>query len=944
MADPELSLDGKPLLFDQDQQAGSFLRLYQPLSDLIDQIDRSIQSINSKDSSVGPALIGLPRPNYPEVPPPRINQLYWPTGASRWARGYFIATKTDADAIATRCGEEIDLVARVNDHTTTFKVYALTPRAVSCVDDSEHDNLYLIPVVDKRYWWQFRSYGDMGKPDIDSWSGLISHIGGRLGVSITLDSVDSSYLAPDPDEFTRRYDNAATLLDAASHSIGQRVVHQFDGTVRSIGWTDSASEYGNNLSTRTPWWKIAGDEEILQPIPESVTAVFPKTFCGIPSCDREYYPINVLASQHTSQCTAVSTEKTIHSTAWANYTPSGSSPINLAELTSLAGAIARDYFAGTEEYYDHTFVGLKDWYFTGYDDHALISFGTEDETPEVTVSTFISSEDEEDSDANSVVENTYTRGYFVRVQSAPLNFGVDQMLHRGDIEPKLPEGILPLELVSSCLEPGSFGNAYLLEWSGQNWVADTQCTVQVFDPYYRNYILSGERFYARRSCESSRLEIVGENGLERRAKANVDIAYGGSGLVTVYRNDEFFQDCEPVQSVCELTVCNAWGIPTQVNQDDKIFIKFFERRWQVRPVASELKYVEAQECIYPGKFGDAKVLEFNGTAWVVTAEVIRIYDDSWINFLAPNERTWVKTRSDGQGGTVGDIIGSQGLMRLARPAAGIECDASGSVTVYKTTAENNCTPAATNCSVTACNSWHNNRKIASDEETFIGFYGKTWIFLPFYKPRWGLGVLTADLCQGTASVGSIYYLDGCDVAAISAEALNPFALQAMAGDPVLVLEAEGGLWYLIQVKHQLQTIISDIGFDDDTCQLQALTLYNAAVMTCREQSLEMILQFTEYDLVTGFETTQPTASNGNTCRIQATTKTFCMPQLAAQPSTPITVAEFTPQLVLQDIDYSDTPNCIDGFYNLLYVLCSSDEEQTPAICGDDCNPSGSGSQ
>jgi len=568
---PELTLDGVPLLYDQDSQVADFLRRYQPIDDLVAQIEYAISTENSKSSSVGPSHIGLPRPNYPAPPPPRINQLYWPTGAARWARGYFLVPSTSAIELAGKCGTEVTFKATVNDLTLEAGMYCLPPRPVSCVDDGKYDTLFIIPIVDERYWWQFRDFGDMGKPSIGSWTELKAHFEGVLGVSLNLLSVaiSSDYLYPDPEEWTRRYDNAATLLDAFAHSIGRRVVRQFDGTVDLIDWTKSAQYADDMLAVFQPWWQIAGDDMENKPVPASVKVVFPRLNCGLPSCERKFHAYTI--SNSSQYCSVGETTKTIHSTAWANFLdPQNNDPDNDAALNSLATKIAEDYFLSFSRYYDRTFDGIKEWLFSGFDDHLLFSFGTEDDR-ELVASTSI------DHDANPPIAKTeiscnYLRGYFTRCVAMPGNFGVDEMLHQDDITPKLPAGIIPMSIANGdVLMPGGSCEAYVLKWDdGQGeWVRDTDCTHTVYDPYYRNCLFEQERFYCRASCENGRLEAVGENGLKKLARALVDIPKGGvlsatNGLVKLYSGELSSYGngaCDPFERDITINACNPPGSP-----------------------------------------------------------------------------------------------------------------------------------------------------------------------------------------------------------------------------------------------------------------------------------------------------------------------------------------------------------------------------------------------
>jgi hypothetical protein len=202
------------------------------------------------------------------------------------------------------------------------------------------------------------------------------------------------------------------------------------------------------------------------------------------------------------------------------------------------------------------------------------------------------------------------------------------------------------------------------------------------------------------------------------------------------------------------------------------------------------------------------------------------------------------------------------------------------------------------------------------------------------------------MCQGSAQVQDIYLIDdSCSLQPFDVTALNIFDLQGRAMDQVLVVEFEPDSWYVIQVQHHKQTILSDINYNSQKCWIDSLTLIDAAVMTCREASRETTLRLYPHELVTDFSTTQPTDSNGSTCKISANTKVFCLFEDGAQPGAVLTVASFEAYSVLKDFYVSpDKANCIDGTFQLLYVLCAENEADLEILCGTDCNTSGSGSQ
>jgi hypothetical protein len=446
----ELSIDGQPLLWDHDNQIGELLRRYAPLDDTLFWSDEPIGAIPGRDGPRGQTPIGLPIPNYPKPPKLRLNQLYWPTGAARWARGYFLCGKTTRDYLVANSMTSAKTLKVVTSlGTLEASVWVLTPRGVSSIDDAAPD-LYIVPVVDQRYWWQFRNVGEvycLGTNTYDTWAEVFTSIGTVLGITITADTADADYLNPDDDELTRGFGNIAQVLDAAAMSIGQRIVCQPSGAVRAINWTNSKSEQSSNTTSRTPYALIAGmgyqntDGAIVAP--EKVTVTFPVLINGMVQRYDKVHTYDKLASSYSASLkTPTGTVKTIRSTAWAQYaTEDAATPSNNTALNTLADQIAADYYDSLQRCYDWTYGGIKEWYFTGYDDHALYDFGSIDPQPEMSVLVEVESEDNRRARATGHLDKDWRRCCTTRIQSSPPNFGVEEQLQQGVDETFRPKGL-----------------------------------------------------------------------------------------------------------------------------------------------------------------------------------------------------------------------------------------------------------------------------------------------------------------------------------------------------------------------------------------------------------------------------------------------------------------------------------------------------------------------
>jgi hypothetical protein len=401
-----LTLGGKPLLFDDGDQIQKFLDRYQPLAGLRNMC-APVTRANSRMAAIGDTHVGLPFANYPAPPPLALNQLYWPTGASRWAIGYFLMAKEDLDELGTSSSSFALEMNDVDDDAFSITLYILESRPISAGDE---DQLVLLTLVDERYWWQFKSIGDVSEPA--SWSAAFASIG-----LVTAPTVSADYLIPDATEIARRYENAAVLLDAMAASVGQRVVRKFDGTTEVVTAATSTTRLTSQIDAAD---KIAGGMVTRYPVPAQVRVVFPKIANG---CLKDGEVYTKTANAPSSLTTVASMTKIIHSTAYADVSTDGSTIDNQSALDTLAAKIGADYYAWLGKMFDVSYAGLYQWEPTGFDDHLLFDFG---QASGISIKQIMS-------DAAAIEDFLEPIGrQTTRVQSLPVNFGSEQQLSQGD--------------------------------------------------------------------------------------------------------------------------------------------------------------------------------------------------------------------------------------------------------------------------------------------------------------------------------------------------------------------------------------------------------------------------------------------------------------------------------------------------------------------------------
>jgi hypothetical protein len=188
----------------------------------------------------------LPWSAPPHEPPPRIGVLRWPTGACRWATAHFLVTDAELDLfdaadstkLWTSAGPQARTLALSDTADGTGGVecsmYALPPRPLGTPRDypqatgTDELGLYLLTLVDARYFWWWKSAAvEAG----GTWAELFAEIGAGLGETISLaTAVEAAFESPD-DAWAVGRQPLPILLDAAAQAVGRRVVRKLDGTV-----------------------------------------------------------------------------------------------------------------------------------------------------------------------------------------------------------------------------------------------------------------------------------------------------------------------------------------------------------------------------------------------------------------------------------------------------------------------------------------------------------------------------------------------------------------------------------------------------------------------------------------------------------------------------------------------------------------------------------------
>lgn len=374
-----LSFAGIPLLLhDPAGAANDHLRKY--LDERVASIftpsltcyteSRKDARLNNNQTSI--QQVGLPVPNYPPQPRPKINTVFWPTGATRFAQGLFLIDGANLQAIINQMGgsgglnendpQPFVMTTLENSTGIATPMYLLPARPISPSNVPSDRRLWILPLVDVRYFW-----AQMPVPVFSpqSWNAAFAELASSLEATIWVDSIPAAYGVPDPTEWTRSYENSAMLLDAAAATIGMRFVADWatgSFQYRIVSATTAASDYAMNASTQIP--PIAGDDFSLYSVASQTPGQVLTVYRNVSASDVSSLSSLVEASGPSDP----NQTKTFFTTLYETRVLS-------TFANDLSEQLAEDYYAWLAARYDIEYTGILGWHPSGFDDFILWEYG-----------------------------------------------------------------------------------------------------------------------------------------------------------------------------------------------------------------------------------------------------------------------------------------------------------------------------------------------------------------------------------------------------------------------------------------------------------------------------------------------------------------------------------------------------------------------------------------
>lgn len=220
----------------------------------------------------------LPTPPIPVAPAFKFGVLQWPVGASRPAWFHAVVNRDILNSIRTAVGDpgtpqSLTLYDGRTDKTVTASMYMLPARPLNQLGHTKSDG-WMLTLTDQRFFWCWRR-GVITDPTDSSWAALYQQIATILGVTITVDTVNSAYATPSK-KWASYYGPTPAILDAIASTVGQRIVVSLSGSVSTTNPGTASTASGTYIGVSDP--VISGGylspQDIGRYVPASVKTLF----------------------------------------------------------------------------------------------------------------------------------------------------------------------------------------------------------------------------------------------------------------------------------------------------------------------------------------------------------------------------------------------------------------------------------------------------------------------------------------------------------------------------------------------------------------------------------------------------------------------------------------------------------------------------------------------
>ena len=188
--------------------------------------------------------------------PVQIATCWWPWGARRFARAHFVVSEIQLIQIRQNVQQPSGtlqtgiLSLADGERTQNMEMWMLPAWPLAQAISGAH--MWLLTLVDDRYWWQDTPCTLTVEAGTTTWDDLYDQIGTILDISIDADTVATAYGKP-PVNYAAEYQSLAMVLDAVAFSCGQRLTRDWStGAVYMQNATTAIASVTAQLATIYP--------------------------------------------------------------------------------------------------------------------------------------------------------------------------------------------------------------------------------------------------------------------------------------------------------------------------------------------------------------------------------------------------------------------------------------------------------------------------------------------------------------------------------------------------------------------------------------------------------------------------------------------------------------------------------------------------------------------
>lgn len=535
------------------------------------------------------------------------------------------------------------------------------------------------------------------------------------------------------------------------------------------------------------------------------------------------------------------------------------------------------------------------------------------------------------------------------------------------------ERLLRISPGQSSLMPGETEQCNVLAWDGTDW-QPTSTFIPVADEFFRTCALPGEELW----CEAygNSFQTVSEFGLRRRGIAETQIQPNSTGLINLMSIQPagagVIPSCTGNRLGPVVDACYRVRNGTTINIGDEVFVHYHPefRRWFVLPLnnATLIRF----EMTTPLPLGgQGMAIEIGtGPAYTPIGTPFPIKDYS----MNPGKFRYDPGSNTQARGYMGWCIIPENPQMLN----GVPIREIVQMELIANCIEFNLANDMQGSQAQAIVTYYHDGKNPADSDLFVsGGWGGVlvWDEQGNYpralatakgKARYNnrrhryeiiecnqmaimLKATVGELCPGSQS-GPVFDYEPMTFPPYGQRppdvntATNQWNLshEGSARD-CLVWDESLEEWMILQVLHETQAVMISATLGASNCEIEASYVWKVmSVMSCGELVTDSdSIQLTTKSVVTNVSVSDTTAGSGTgECKLRKTVENICTLQPSGAQATTSDIIEYTPQLVVQYVDFVD--GCLVAGTALLFVPCVEEGDVEEITCADPCD-SGSGS-